>query len=115
VFGPVEENGVWRIRENRELRALYWDPDIIALAKSRRLRWLGHVQRRGEDQRLKKVWTGQPVGRRPRGRPRLRWSDQVKGGIGRLGADLEVAGDRRQWRQLVGEAKNHLGFVWPQE
>lgn len=115
VFGPINDNGEWRIRKNQELRELYKDPDIIAMVKSRRLRWLGHVYRRDVDSRIKRVWMGQPEGRRPLGRPRLRWSDQVRQDLRRLGASLETAEDRQQWRHIVGEAKNHLGFVWPQE
>ena len=64
-------------QENRELRQLYTHPDIKAIIKSRRLRWLGHIVRREDESILKTVYNNQPEGRRPVGRPRLRWNDQV--------------------------------------
>lgn len=50
TFGQIQEKGEWRIRKSWELRTLYKDPDIIALVKSKILRWLGNVQRRREYQ-----------------------------------------------------------------
>ncbi|XP_054266900.1 uncharacterized protein LOC128989068 [Macrosteles quadrilineatus] len=61
------------------------------------------------------VLRGIPEGRRPLGRPRMRWVDEVTKDLRGMGADLELAEDRRAWRHMVGEAKNHLGFQWPQE
>lgn len=51
---------------------------------------------------------GRPAGIRPSGRPGLEWGDQVK-------SHLEVSTDVHQWKQFLGEAKNHLGFVLPQK
>lgn len=115
IYGPIFEEGIWRIRTNREIRNLYRRPDIVAVVRSRRIRWLGHVRRREENTAIRRVWRGQPEGRRPLGRPRLRWSDQVSDDVRRIGGEVDMAEDRGVWRQLVGEAKNHLGFEWPQE
>uniref|UniRef100_A0A1B6HHE4 Endonuclease-reverse transcriptase n=1 Tax=Homalodisca liturata TaxID=320908 RepID=A0A1B6HHE4_9HEMI len=115
IFGPVQEGDIWRIRKNRELREIYQDPDVIALIRSKRMRWMGHVARRGKDKMIKKVWRGEPEGVRPLGRPRMRWRDQVEKDLRTIGATLEVAQDRGSWRDIVGEVKNHLGFEWPQE
>lgn len=115
IFGPLYEAGAWRIRKNRELREIYLEPDIVAAAKSKRLRWLGHVWRRDNTSILKQVFNGRPIGRRPLGRPRLRWRDQVVKDVRRLGVEMENCEDREEWRRIVGEAKNHLGFIWPQE
>ncbi|XP_054276782.1 trichohyalin-like [Macrosteles quadrilineatus] len=91
---------MWRIRKNRELRELYKEPDIVAIVKIRRLRWAGHVERREEESMLKKIANGQPRGTRPLGRPNLRWRDQVQKDLHRVGASLDMAADRQQWRQL---------------
>jgi hypothetical protein len=45
IHGPVYDNGIWRIRTNKELMALYQELDIVAEIKKARLRWLGHVGR----------------------------------------------------------------------
>lgn len=45
----------------------------------------------------------------------MRYTDQVLEDLERLGSELEMAGDKNQWRQMVGEAKPHLRIVWLQE
>ena len=115
IFGPVQEGEIWRIRKNQELRVLYTDPDIVAIVKARRLSWIGHVLRRQNGNRLLEVWRATPVGKRPLGRPKLRWTDQVKKDIGTMGADINLAEDRAEWKRLVYEAKNQLRFVEPRQ
>jgi hypothetical protein len=58
--------------QNEELHTLYSSPDIIRQIKTRRLRWAGHV-----DRKLNKVLVGKPEGKRPLGRPRRRWEDDI--------------------------------------
>lgn len=53
------------------------EPNIIGETKAARLRWLGHVERMEEDRAVKRVYSGRPTGRRPVGRPRYRWLDEV--------------------------------------
>lgn len=113
IFGPIQENNTWRILNNRELRDIYKDPDIIALIKSRRLRWLGHVLRRDEDSLLRKAFDYSPRCTRPLGRPRLRWQDQVYDNLCTVGGRQEDAENRDEWRYIVNEAKNLLGFEMP--
>ena len=50
-------------------------PNIVRLMKSRRMRWAGHVARMGESRGVYRVMVGKPEGKRPLGRPRLRWED----------------------------------------
>lgn len=115
IFGPICEGGEWRRRKNRELRELYNEPDVVAEAKTRRLRWAGHVYRREQGSLLKEVWENKPEGRRPPGRPKMRWRDQVAKDLLVMGAKEEDAEDRIQWRRLLDEAKNRLRFVEPGE
>lgn len=103
IFGPVNENGCWRIRTNAELKDLYKKPDIVSEIKGNRLRWLGHVERMPEERIVKKVFSGKPGGRRMRGRPRLRWQDDVE-------QDLERMGVRR-WRMRAREREDWAGVV----
>ena len=80
VFGPkrVEVTGEWRKLHNEELSHLYSLPNIVRVVKSRRMRWVGHVAGMGEGRGVYKVLVGKPVGKRPLGRPRLRWEDNTK-------------------------------------
>jgi hypothetical protein len=80
IFGPKrdEVTGEWRRLHNKELFALYSSPNIIRVIKSRRLRWAGHVARMGERRGAYRALLGKPEGRRPLGRPRRRWEDNVK-------------------------------------
>ncbi|KAJ4436832.1 hypothetical protein ANN_16964 [Periplaneta americana] len=80
IFGAKrdEVTGEWRKLHNTELHALYSSPDIIRNLKSRRLRWAGHVARMGESRNAYRVLVGRPEGKRPLGRPRRRWEDNIK-------------------------------------
>ncbi|KAJ4431034.1 hypothetical protein ANN_19627 [Periplaneta americana] len=73
-----EVTGEWRKLHNTELYALYSSPDIIRNIKSRRLRWARHVGRMGESRNAYRVLVGRPEEKRPLGRPRRRWEDNIK-------------------------------------
>jgi hypothetical protein len=62
---------------NEELHNLYSSPNIIRQIKSRRMRWAGQVARMGEERKVYKVSVGKPEGKRPPGRPRRRWGQNV--------------------------------------
>jgi hypothetical protein len=84
IFGhKTEENGSWRKLHNDELHDLYSSPNIVRVIKSRRMRWVGHVARMGEGRGAYRVLVGRPEGKRPLGRPRRRWEDNIKMGLGR--------------------------------
>jgi hypothetical protein len=66
------------IWELSDARYLYSSPIIIRVIKSRRMRWAGHVARMGEGRGANRILVGGPEGRRPLGRPRRRWEDNIK-------------------------------------
>ena len=70
-----------------ELNDLYSLPNIVRVVKSRRMRCAGHVARMGEDRGVHRVLVVKPEGKRPMGRPRRKWEDNIK-------MDLEVGGGR---------------------
>jgi hypothetical protein len=87
IFGPKrdEVTGEWRRLHNEELNDLYSSPNIIRVIKSRRMRWAGYVARMGEGRGAYRILVGRPEGRRPLGRPRRRWEDNIKMDIQEVG------------------------------
>jgi len=73
IFGPRrdEVKGEWRRLHNEELNDLYYLPNIVRVIKSRRMRWVGHVARMGEERGVYRVLVGKPEGRDHWGGPRV--------------------------------------------
>lgn len=78
IFGPVREGGEFRRRLNDELYQIYKQNDIVRQLKIQRLRWAGHVQRMDISSPARKALTEEPYGQPGRGRPALRWNEQVE-------------------------------------
>ena len=101
---------MWRRLHNEELRSLYRSPNITNVIKSRRLRWAGHVARMEEGRSAFKIVTDKPAGKRPLGRPRRRWEDNIRMDIVEMGINagnwVDLAQDRNYWRALVNAALN---------
>jgi hypothetical protein len=111
IFGPKrEEDGSWRKLHNDELHSLYSSPNIVRVMKSRRMRWAGHVARMGEGRGVYRVLVGRPEGKRPLGRPKRRWEDNIKLDLREIGIDgknwIKLARDRVQWRACVCTVMN---------
>ena len=89
---------------------MYSLPNTVRVVKSRRMRWAGHVARMGEGRGVHRVLVGKPEEKRPLGRPRRRWEDNIKidlqefGGV--RGDWMELAQDRDRWRALVGMVRD---------
>ena len=67
---------------------MYRSPKIVRVIKSRRIRWAGHVARMEKSRSALKILTGKPTGKRPLGRPRLRWEDNIRKDASRSGQDF---------------------------
>jgi len=80
IFGPKgdEVTREWRKLHNKELNDLYCSPNIVRVIKWRRMRWAGHVASMGERRGAYRGLVGKPEGKRPLGRPRGRWEDNIK-------------------------------------
>jgi hypothetical protein len=87
VFGPRRDKVTeeWRKLHNEELNDLYSLPNIVRVVKSRTMRWAGHVARMGEERGVHRVLVGKPEGKRPLGRPRRRWEDNIKMNLQEVG------------------------------
>jgi hypothetical protein len=105
-----EVTGEWRKLHNEEPNDMYSLANIVRVVRSRRMRWVGHVARMGEGRGVHRVLMGRPEGRRPLGRPRHRWEDNIKMDIQEVGGDcgdwMERAQDRDRWRTLVNTVMN---------
>jgi hypothetical protein len=112
IFGPKrdEVTGEWRKLHNKELRDLYSSPSIIRIIKSRRMRWVGHVARMVGKRNGYRLLVGKPEGKRPLGRPRRRWVDNIRMVLGEVvWGDVDwigLAKDRNRWRALVNSVLN---------
>ena len=69
---------MWRKLLSEELNDLYFSPSIVQVLKSIKIRWAGHVARMGEGTGVYSVLVGKPEGKRPLGRLRRRWEDNIK-------------------------------------
>ncbi|XP_073998627.1 repressed by TOR isoform X3 [Rhodnius prolixus] len=112
IYGPNLINGSWKIKSNTELKELFASPDLVAEVRSKRLAWLGHLERMDEDRALKKIFRNWPEGRRKVGRPRKRWLEVVEGDLRRLGVRnwRRKATDRESWRQITKDVKALQGL-----
>jgi hypothetical protein len=105
VLGPKRDEvmGEWRKLHNEELHKLYSSSNIIRQIRARRMRWVGHVARLGEEGKVYSVLVGKPEGKRTLVRPRHRWEDEIrmdlsKTGLGGGGVEwIQLAQDRGQW------------------
>jgi hypothetical protein len=112
IFGPKRDGvtGEWRRLRNEELNDLYSSPNIIRVIKSRRMRWAGHVARMGEGRGTYRSLVERSEGRRPLGRPRRRWEDNIKMDLQEMewgGMDwIDMVQDRDRWRAVVNAVMN---------
>ena len=82
----------------------------MRVVKSRRMRWAGHVARMRKDRGVHRVLVGKPEGKRPLGRLRRRWKDNIKMNLQEVGGGrgdwMELAQDTDRWRALVGTVRD---------
>jgi hypothetical protein len=95
---------------NEELHGLYSSPSIIRVIKARRMRWAGHVARMGVVRGAYDILVGRSEGRRPLGRTRCKWEDNIKMDLWKIGfGDVDWIHwdqDRDRWRALVNTVMN---------
>jgi len=115
LFGPKrdEVTNEWRKLHKEELNDLYSSPYIVRVIKSRRMRLAGHVARMGERKGVYRVLVGKSEGKRPLGRSRRRWEDNIKMDLQEVGGGvkdwIDLVQDRDRCRALVNAMMN-CGF-----
>jgi hypothetical protein len=112
IFGPKrdEVTGSSRKLHNEELHGFYSSSGVVRVIKARKMRWAGHVARMEEVRGAYNILVGRPEGRRPIGRPRRRWEDNIKMDFREIGfGDVDwvnLAQDMDRWRALVNTVMN---------
>ena len=106
AFGSKRDGvtGEWRKLHNEALKNLYPLPNIVRVVKSRRMRWAGHVVRMGEGRGVHRVLVGKPEGKKPLGRPRHSWEENVK-------MELQEVGGGGDWMELVRDMDRMRALV----
>jgi hypothetical protein len=98
------------LENNEELHNFYFSPSVIKMIKSRGMRWTGHVAQMGDKRNAYEILVGKPEGKRPWGRRRRRWVDDIKMDLREIGWDgmdwVDVAQNRDQWKALVNSVMN---------
>jgi len=112
IFGPRRDDVTreWRRLHNEELNDLYSSPNIERVIKSRIMRLSGHVARMGKERGVYTFLVGKPEGRRPLGRPRRRWVDNISMVLQEIGCEymdwIWLAQDRDMWRTFASAVMN---------
>ena len=112
IFGAERDGvtGEWRKIHDEELNDLYCSPNTVRVVTSRRMRWAGHVARMGEERGGYTVLVGKTERKRPLGRPRHRWVDNIRMDLQEVGCGymdwIGLAQDRDGWRAFVTAVMN---------
>jgi hypothetical protein len=112
LLGPRSDDvtGEWRRLHIEELNDLYSSPNIVGVIKSRRMRWVRRVARMGEERGVYRVLVGKPEGKRPLGRPRRRWVDNIRMDFQEVRCRfmdwIGLAHDSDMWQTLLSEVMN---------
>ena len=89
IYGPVKENELWRIRRNDKLEAIIKGENIVRFIKCQRIRWLAsHRKNARHRNSKKKMLYGKLYATRRRGRPKMRWLDDVSTDLRKVGLTL---------------------------
>jgi hypothetical protein len=110
LHGNPDSNETSSNRSVHGLINIYNINEIVRVIKWRRIRWAGHVARVGERRGLYRVYVRKPVGKRPLGKPRRRWEDNMRMDLQEVGCGaidwIELVQDRDMWRTLVNAVMN---------
>jgi hypothetical protein len=104
ISGPKRDEVTeeWRKLHNKELNDLYSSTNLVRVIKSKRMRRAGHIAHMGERRGIYRVFIEEPEGKRPLGRPRCRWEDNIKMYLQEVGAWTGLS-----WLR-IGTDRGHL-------
>jgi hypothetical protein len=110
IFGPTQKaSGERRLKINEELEKIINNENIVRYIKYKRLSWLGYVERMTNERVAKTIYKWKPYATRLKGRPRIRWEDDVRNDLRKIGVTnwkLRTQ-EKKQWKEIIGQAKTH--------
>jgi len=110
IFGPTQkENGKWRLKTNEEMEEAINNKNIVTYIKYKRLSWLGYVERMTNEKVAKTIYKWKPYATRPKGRPRVRWEDDVRNDLKKMGVTnwKQRKQERKKCKEIIEQAKTH--------
>jgi hypothetical protein len=108
IFGQTQKaDGEWRLKTNEELENAIRYENILRHIKSKRLSWLRHVEGMPNERVAKTIYKWNPYATRPEGRPRLRWEDDSRNDLRKMGVRnwKQMAEEGKQWKEIIAQAK----------
>ena len=104
--------GEWRLKTNEELEEAINNENIVRYIKYKRLSWLGHVERMTNERVAKTIYKWKPYATRLKGRTRVRWEDDVRNGLRKMGVTKwkQRTQEWKQWKEIIEQAKTHKGL-----
>ena len=108
ISGPTRtDDGYWRIKTNQEMNEILKGQNITGFIKKQRLNWLGHVERMAEDNIVQKIKRWRPMSKRPIGRPKTRWEDDISEDTKSINVRnwKKVVQDRDSWKKVVEQVR----------
>jgi len=109
IYGPARtEDGYWRNKTNQEINDILKGQNIIGFINKQRLNWLGHVERMAEDNIVQWIKRWKPMSKRPTGRPKTCWEDDVLEDMKNMNVNnwKKVAQNRDSWKKVDEQAKS---------
>ena len=108
IFGPTRTvDGYWRIKTNQEVNGILKGQNIIGFIKKQILNWVGHVERMAEDNIVQKIKRWKSMSKRPIGRPKTQWEDDILEDIKSIIIRnwKKVAQNRGSWKKVFEQAR----------
>ena len=101
------DDGYWKIKTNQEINDILKGRNIIGFIKKQRLSWLGHVERMAKDDNVQKIKRWKPMSKRPIGRPKTRWENDILEDIRNMNVHnwKKMAQNRDSWKKAVEQAR----------
>ena len=107
IFPTQKAKEEWRLETNEELEEAINNENIVRYIKYKRLSWLGHVERMTNERVAKTIYKWKPYATRPKGRPRVRWEDDVRNYLRKMRVSnwKQRTQERKQWKGITEQAK----------